>query len=413
MQRTITLKLSASDGDISLFRETLSVSAACFDSVSESGWLDRCRNGVELHRRTYHGLRLKHPEMPSQLVISARMKATEALKAAIALERKGKKVSQPQMTRPTVRYDARSMTIDLGAGSVSLATVGGRRRVPFQRHPQADRWLSRSTGINSADLVERSSGFWLKLVVTVSPAGTVGDGTLGADLGINRPVVTSDGFFLGKRRWKEIESRCFRLKRALQAKGTKSARRHLQKVRHRQQRFRLDCDRVLAKQLVTHAVEVGAGTVVLENLTGLRDRTKQRGSKQRRRHHGWSYNQLRICAEHKGEEFGVSVAVVDPRYTSQRCSRCGHVERGNRVSQARFVCRSCGFEIDADLNAARNIRWKHLHAQVAISDMGGPPKLSDLSLEDLLADEDSVNRPIVAPLNPAPLDSGVAASSVL
>lgn len=46
---------------------------------------------------------------------------------------------------------------------------------------------------------------------------------------------------------------------------------------------------------------------------------------------------------------------INPAYTSQRCSACGHVDRGNRESQAVFHCRACGFECNADVNAARNI----------------------------------------------------------
>jgi transposase len=37
---------------------------------------------------------------------------------------------------------------------------------------------------------------------------------------------------------------------------------------------------------------------------------------------------------------------------------CGHVERANRRGQAEFRCRVCGFELNADLNAAVNIRWR-------------------------------------------------------
>ena len=49
------------------------------------------------------------------------------------------------------------------------------------------------------------------------------------------------------------------------------------------------------------------------------------------------------------------VRYVDPRYTSQRCSECGHVAPENRESQAVFRCGDCGFRCNADLNAARNI----------------------------------------------------------
>jgi len=52
---------------------------------------------------------------------------------------------------------------------------------------------------------------------------------------------------------------------------------------------------------------------------------------------------------------GGSLEEVDARNTSLRCSCCGHIEKGNRKSQAEFVCLSCGNEQHADVNAAINI----------------------------------------------------------
>ncbi len=46
---------------------------------------------------------------------------------------------------------------------------------------------------------------------------------------------------------------------------------------------------------------------------------------------------------------------VDPKFTSQKCSRCRHVEKENRESQALFVCKSCGKTLNADYNASINI----------------------------------------------------------
>ena len=46
---------------------------------------------------------------------------------------------------------------------------------------------------------------------------------------------------------------------------------------------------------------------------------------------------------------------VDPAYTSQMCSACGHVSKKNRPDQATFCCTSCRFAEHADVNAARNI----------------------------------------------------------
>ena len=47
---------------------------------------------------------------------------------------------------------------------------------------------------------------------------------------------------------------------------------------------------------------------------------------------------------------------INPAYTSQQCSHCGHVDKHNRESQAVFVCQSCGMHMNADVNAAINIR---------------------------------------------------------
>ncbi len=53
------------------------------------------------------------------------------------------------------------------------------------------------------------------------------------------------------------------------------------------------------------------------------------------------------------------VQKVKPHYTSQRCSACGHVDPESRKSQARFRCTACGFALNADVNAARNIAAGH------------------------------------------------------
>jgi transposase len=61
---------------------------------------------------------------------------------------------------------------------------------------------------------------------------------------------------------------------------------------------------------------------------------------------------------------------VSPAYTSQRCSRCGHVAAGNRKSQAAFACLTCAFTLHADVNAARNIAAGHA---VTARGRSGPP----------------------------------------
>jgi transposase len=53
------------------------------------------------------------------------------------------------------------------------------------------------------------------------------------------------------------------------------------------------------------------------------------------------------------------VEKVNPAYTSQRCSACGHVAAESRKSQALFACVACTFACNADVNAARNIAAGH------------------------------------------------------
>lgn len=59
--------------------------------------------------------------------------------------------------------------------------------------------------------------------------------------------------------------------------------------------------------------------------------------------------------QRKAQNFGHVVQLVNPRYTSQRCSCCGCVSKLNRKSQAKFKCVECRFTLNADVNASRNI----------------------------------------------------------
>lgn len=58
----------------------------------------------------------------------------------------------------------------------------------------------------------------------------------------------------------------------------------------------------------------------------------------------------------------MSTKQVAPSYTSHRCSKCGHTERGNCPAQERFCCQKCGYEVHADYNLAKNIGIKHVRA---------------------------------------------------
>jgi putative transposase len=80
---------------------------------------------------------------------------------------------------------------------------------------------------------------------------------------------------------------------------------------------------------------------------------------------------MRRTTEKAAASQGCEVVRVDPRHTSQRCSVCGHVDSGNRPSQAVFSCLGCGHTDNADLNAAKNI----LAAGLAATARGGRPEV--------------------------------------
>jgi len=368
VQRTVRLRLKPTQEQRLALLETLSETTACFNSVAAYGWAHEQRNSVELHKATYYALRAEHPALPSQLVVSARVRAGESITSALTLKKRGRRVSCPKAARVPIRYDARSYR--MLAEEASLASVAGRQLVAFAVNPHAQSVLSQAIGFDSADLILRKGKLWLHAVVTLPDVPFEDSGAVvGVDLGLNRPAVVSNNTFLGPRHWRAIEQRTFRLRRQLQAKGTVRAKRRLRRLSGKTARFRRDCDHVLSKRIVQ---SVGRGTtIVVENLTDIRARAKQRGTQQRRRLHAWSFAQLRGFLTYKAESAGCKVVGIDPRHTSQTCSRCGVQDKRSRVSQAIFRCRSCGFELNADLNGSRNVAAKHVQSGRPV--LGGAP----------------------------------------
>jgi putative transposase len=111
----------------------------------------------------------------------------------------------------------------------------------------------------------------------------------------------------------------------------------------------------ISKALVSTAQGTQRG-IALENLQGIRNRAGQTVRKRQRRVlHSWAFFQLRAFIAYKAQMAGVRVALVNPAYTSQTCSRCGHCEKANRRTQSKFLCVACGYACHADLNAAVNI----------------------------------------------------------
>ncbi len=363
MQRTIRLQLKPNDQEAQALSQTIERYTWSFNAVCRYGWEQNLTNGVELHKATYYEHRIE-TGLPSQLVCAARVKAAETLKSTASLKRKGSTVKCPVSKRCPIRYDARSYTVWFDRQELTILAIGGRIKLSFEVAQYYRQYLSWKN--TSADLIrDRKGRWWLHIVMeTDTPKVEPTNEVVGVDLGIATPAVDSNGNKYGSDHWKQVEDKTFELRRRLQSKGTKSAKKHLKKLSGKQKRFRKDCDHVLSKRLV-QSVESGA-TLVFEDLTNIRGRAKIRKA-QRRRLHGWSFAQFQAFVTYKAEAKGVKVEFVDPRYTSQKCNQCGHIERKNRPTQADFRCKKCGFECHADYNASMNIRDDFLKSRASVN----------------------------------------------
>ncbi len=270
-------------------------------------------------------------------------------------KRRAKMESKPIVFRESAAqpYDDRILTWNLDTRAVSIWTVAGRLKgIPFVCSEEAMRLLAQRKG--ESDLVMRDGMFFLIATIDIPEPGTSEPtGWLGVDLGIVNIATTSDGKIMSGRQVNRYRQRKRDLRSKLQKKRTKSAARVLKRNRRKEARYATQRNHIIAKKLVATAERTSRG-IGLEDLTGIRQRVTAKKD-QRARLSSWAFAQLGSFVEYKAKRAGVPVVHVDPRNTSRQCSECWHTHRSNRISQAWFVCRSCGTVLHADHNGSRNI----------------------------------------------------------
>lgn len=351
--------------------------AQVFNHVISFGLDNHISNAVELHHKTYYTFADREGFLPSQLIISARTKATETIRSWLtakkkkdkqilkqqALIAKGKHIKNPlqPISRPVsksilaVRYDARSFNIDFKKQIISFSSINGRQKIQFNINPYYAQYYSGK--VRSSDLCwsKKNRSFFFHVVLEFAdPVIPEPSKVLGVDLGLNNLAVSSDGQFYMKHSVRDRIGRYRGLKSRLQSKGTPSAKRHLKAVSGKEHRFRRDVNHCVTKQIVKSAVKQGFDTIAIEDLSGIRQQKRELQKSFRARLHSWPFDQFREYLNYKALASGISLVVIDPHYTSQRCSRCGHVYKPQRDGNE-FQCVSCGYQNHADLNAAYNI----------------------------------------------------------
>ena len=111
---------------------------------------------------------------------------------------------------------------------------------------------------------------------------------------------------------------------------------------------------------------------VLEDLTGVREATEKVRKKDRYVSVSWAFYDLEQKLKYKAKRNGGIVINVDPRHTSQRCPKCGHIEPSNRDKKKhRFRCKNCGYQSNDDRIGAMNLYLSGLEKIKELADNVG------------------------------------------
>ena len=199
--------------------------------------------------------------------------------------------------------------------------------------------------------------------VEIDVAESPGEKTVGVDFGINNfaalayedshselyPLncLKQDDYYFSKRiaRCDDSDS-----ERATRLNQKKSARR-------------THYFHTLSKHIVQRCVAECVGTIVVGDLSGIREDDENGESKNWGKHgnldlHSWAFDRFTQMLDYKAEMEGITVERVSERDTSKSCSCCGRKRKANRVERGLYVCDDCGSVANADVNGAENIRQK-------------------------------------------------------
>ena len=206
-------------------------------------------------------------------------------------------------------------------------------------------------------------------------------GSVGIDRGVTHSAATSDGEFFDMPETEKLDKRIRFLQKRMAKSRVVAARedrefwnsrryRETRRQHAKTQRKRAACKND-AVHAFTKRIAENYEVVVLEALKtkSMTRKAKGKGAARKRALNrgildarwGTLLRQVeyKTGSSLRGDEEEPWVFMVNPAYTSQRCSRCGHIAQESRESQAEFRCVVCGFECNADTNGAINVKARH------------------------------------------------------
>lgn len=245
----------------------------------------------------------------------------------------------------------------------SINTLDGRLKLNYERKAMK-KYFNDTWKFGTAKLVYKYKKWFLHIPMKKEyqelEFANVSN-VVGVDLGINFLATTYDSqgktTFYNGNIIKHKRAAFKATRKQLQVRQTPSARKKLKQIGSRENRYVTDVNHQITKALVDKHPR---GTMfVLEDLTGIRSTTEKVRIKNRYVSVSWAFYQFRQMLEYKAELNGQKVIVVDPKYTSQTCPKCGHIEKTNRNKKRHtFKCKTCQYQSNDDRIGAMNLHRK-------------------------------------------------------
>ena len=245
--------------------------------------------------------------------------------------------------------------------TVKLTTLDSRIEVPCH-FDYFDSYLTDDWKFGTAKLVNKSDKWFLHVGATKEVEEYKREDTehvVGIDRGLNFLLTSYDekgntGFVNGKDITHK-RNKFAKLRQELQSKNTKSSKRRLKAINQRENRWMTDVNHQLSKALVGR---YGEKTVfVLEDLQNINWQRSFGSKKQNKKHTDWAFYQLEEFLMYKAILSGSVVVKINAQYTSQRCPKCGSIDKNNRHHKmSEYHCQTCQYRSNDDRVASMNIQ---------------------------------------------------------
>ena len=250
----------------------------------------------------------------------------------------------------------RDFKVDIGTQRVCLPKLGWVKFFGKFRNKRRRKTQRVFEGVPSSVTVSKKAGGWYaSILVKRDIEISENNGSpIGLDLGIKTTITTSDGdFFNSPKAFKKYMRRLGREQRRLSRKQRGSRNRQKQRLKVAKVYKQVSDSRSDWLHKVTTSLAKNHSQVWVEDLAV---KNMVRNRKLARSILDESWGRLRLMLEYKCKWYGSKLGVVDRWYPSSKtCSNCGCVKENLDLSERTYYCDHCGFGVDRDLNAARNI----------------------------------------------------------